>query len=314
MRMKASNPHIKVLPSVGGWTLSDPFFYLGNDANRATFVASVKEFLLTYTLFDGVDIDWEFPGGGGASATLGQASDAQTYVKLMRDLRAMLDEVETETGRDMELSSAIGTSPRFINNVDYANAAPYMDYIFMMTYDYKGAWSSETGHQTNLYASQITADDSLSINIAVNEMLKQNVDPAKLVVGVAKYGRGWSNVSGVTGNNPFAGTGGGALNESGYWEAGIMDYKLIEERYLGGNPEGNGVNGWQHLYDATADAAYLWNPTEKKLITFDSTRSVKAKGEYVLQHNLGGVFSWEIDGDNGSILNAMHEGMGHPAQ
>jgi chitinase len=284
---------------------------MDNPANRATFVASVKDFLLTWDLFDGVDIDWEFPGGGGASTALGQASDAQTYVALMRELRLMLDEIEAQTGRDMELTSAIGTSPRFIQAVDYANAAPYMDYIFMMTYDYKGAWSSETGHQTNLFASQMTADDSLSIEISVQEMLKQNVDPGKLVVGVAMYGRGWANVSGGSTSNPFSGTGGGALNESGYWEAGIMDYKLIESRYLGGDANSAGVNGWLHGWDDVAQASYLWNESSQKLITFDSARSTKAKSEFVMQHNLGGIFSWEIDADSGSILNAMHEGLGH---
>ncbi|MGL5587151.1 MAG: PKD domain-containing protein, partial [Aeromonas veronii] len=31
----------------------------------------------------------------------------------------------------------------------------------------------------------------------------------------------------------------------------------------------------------------------------------------VLANKLGGLFSWEIDADNGDILNAMHEGLGH---
>jgi chitinase len=31
----------------------------------------------------------------------------------------------------------------------------------------------------------------------------------------------------------------------------------------------------------------------------------------VLANQLGGLFAWEIDADNGDILNAMHEGLGH---
>ena len=45
--------------------LSDPFYFLGDKTKRDTFVASVKEFLQTWKFFDGVDIDWEFPGGQG---------------------------------------------------------------------------------------------------------------------------------------------------------------------------------------------------------------------------------------------------------
>ena len=71
------------------------------------FVASVKEFLQTWKFFDGVDIDWEFPGGQGANPSLGNPSDGATYVVLMQELRAMLDELEAETGRQYELTSAI---------------------------------------------------------------------------------------------------------------------------------------------------------------------------------------------------------------
>lgn len=51
-----------MLPSIGGWTMSDPFFQMHDSAIRARFVSSVKEFLKTWKFFDGVDIDWEFPG------------------------------------------------------------------------------------------------------------------------------------------------------------------------------------------------------------------------------------------------------------
>ncbi len=308
MRLKAAQPDIKILPSVGGWTLSDPFFDLGNNQNRAVFVNSVVEFLTTYEFFDGVDIDWEFPGGGGANAALGNDTDGATYIQLMSDLRSALDTLSESTGKEYEITSAIGTSPSMISAVDYQAATQYMDYIFMMTYDYKGAWSSELGHQTNLYASTQTADDSLSVNISVNAMLDQGVAPGKLVVGVAKYGRGWKEITNSNESNPFDGQGGGAID--GTWENGILDYKDIEVNYLGGK-NGQGINGWEYRWDETAQAATLWHSGNKELISFDDKRSVEAKSDYVIQNNLGGVFSWEIDADTGTILNAMHEGLGH---
>ncbi len=311
MRLKAAQPDIKILPSIGGWTLSDPLFDLDNNQNRAVFVNSVIEFLVSYPFFDGVDIDWEFPGGGGANPALGSDTDGATYVTLMSDLRSALTTLSESTGKQYEITSAIGTSPRFIAAVDYQAASQYMDYIFMMTYDYKGAWSSELGHQTNLYASNQTADDSLSVEISVNAMLDQGVDAGKLVVGVAKYGRGWKNITGSSDANPFNGQGGGAID--GTWENGILDYKDIEANYLGGK-NGQGINGWQYAWDESAQAPYLWHAGNKQLISFDDARSTIAKGNFVKQHNLGGVFSWEIDADTGTILNAMHEGLGHQQQ
>ena len=62
-RLKKTHPNLKILPSVGGWTLSDPLYNIGVDPKaRATFVASVIDMIKTYDFFDGVDIDWEFPG------------------------------------------------------------------------------------------------------------------------------------------------------------------------------------------------------------------------------------------------------------
>ncbi|MFQ1744291.1 glycosyl hydrolase family 18 protein [Aeromonas veronii] len=302
MALKQAYPDLKILPSVGGWTLSDPFYFLGDKTKRDTFVASVKEFLQTWKFFDGVDIDWEYPGGQGANPKLGSPSDGATYVALMKELRAMLDELESQTGRKYELTSAVGAGYDKIEDVDYRAAQQYMSHIFMMTYDYNGAWSNtELGHQTNLYAASWDPDTKYTTDKAVNLMLAQGVDPGKLVVGAAMYGRGWTGVSGYQGNNPFTGKATGKVK--GTWEDGVVDYRDIVNNRMGA--------GWEKSYDEVAEAPYLFKASTGDLITYDNDRSVKAKGQYVLANKLGGLFSWEIDADNGDILNAMHEGLGH---
>ncbi|WP_421227057.1 glycosyl hydrolase family 18 protein [Aeromonas jandaei] len=302
MALKQAYPDLKILPSVGGWTLSDPFYFLGDKSKRDTFVASVKEFLQTWKFFDGVDIDWEYPGGQGANPKLGSPSDGATYVTLMKELRTMLDELESQTGRKYELTSAVGAGYDKIEDVDYRAAQQYMSHIFMMTYDYNGAWSNtELGHQTNLYAASWDPNTKYTTDKAVNLMLAQGVDPGKLVVGAAMYGRGWTGVSGYQGNNPFTGKATGKVK--GTWEDGVVDYRDIVNNRMG--------SGWEKSYDEVAEAPYLFKASTGDLITYDNDRSVKAKGQYVLANKLGGLFSWEIDADNGDILNAMHEGLGH---
>ncbi|WP_421216408.1 glycosyl hydrolase family 18 protein [Aeromonas jandaei] len=302
MALKQAYPDLKILPSVGGWTLSDPFYFLGDKSKRDTFVASVKEFLQTWKFFDGVDIDWEYPGGQGANPKLGSPSDGATYVTLMKELRSMLDELESQTGRKYELTSAVGAGYDKIEDVDYRAAQQYMSHIFMMTYDYNGAWSNtELGHQTNLYAASWDPNTKYTTDKAVNLMLAQGVDPGKLVVGAAMYGRGWTGVSGYQGNNPFTGKATGKVK--GTWEDGVVDYRDIVNNRMG--------SGWEKSYDEVAEAPYLFKASTGDLITYDNDRSVKAKGQYVLANKLGGLFSWEIDADNGDILNAMHEGLGH---
>jgi len=331
MALKQRNPDLKIIPSIGGWTLSDPFFDFTTKANRDTFVASVKRFLTTWKFYDGVDIDWEFPGGGGAAANLGDpVNDGPAYIALMQELRAMLDDLEASTGRTYELTSAIGVGHDKIEDVDYADAVQYMDYIFAMTYDFYGGWNNVVGHQTALYCGSFmrpgqcdgtgvdengeaykgpayTSDNGIQL------LLAQGVPASKLVLGAAMYGRGWEGVMPETLSDPadpMTGVGNGKLKGStaqGVWEDGVIDYKGIKSFMLGDNSQG--INGFQYGYDAQAEAPWVWNPTTGQLITFDDDRSVKAKGSYVRNLGLAGLFSWEIDADNGDILNAMHEGL-----
>ncbi|GGX74991.1 glycosyl hydrolase family 18 protein [Saccharospirillum salsuginis] len=313
-RLKQAHPDLVILPSVGGWTLSDPLYDIGTDpAARQVFIDSMIAFIKKYDFFDGIDIDWEFPGGGGANPDLGSPEDGQGFVTLMQELRVALDELEAETGRTYQLTAAMSGGVEKLSAVGdgWDDAAQVMDHINLMTYDYYGAWNNVLGHQTGLYPAPDAAKPGFSAHEAVQYMLSENVPPQKLSLGVAMYGRGWKGVTGGQPDYPFTGTGGGAIE--GSWEAGIQDYKDIESEVMGG-PAGDGINGYQVYWDDTAQASYAWDYTNGNLLTFDTQRSVEAKGDYVLQNNLGGLFAWEIDADNGHILNSMNSGLGNPQQ
>ncbi|MBA6232162.1 MULTISPECIES: glycosyl hydrolase family 18 protein [unclassified Colwellia] len=330
MALKQRYPDLKILPSVGGWTLSDPFHGFTDKANRDTFVASMKTFLQTWKFYDGVDIDWEYPGGSGPNPDLGDpVNDGPAYVALMAELRAMLDELEADTGREYQLTSAIGVGYDKIEDVNYGQAIQYMDYIFAMSYDFFGGWSNVTGHQTGIYCGEhlsAGACDGSGVDDAgeprkgpayttdhgIQQLLAQGVPASQLVVGTAMYGRGWEGVkeTNTQGGNPMTAEGTGKLTgttANGVWEPGIQDYKGLKKVMIGAS--GEGINGFETFYDEQAEAAYVWNKTSGTLVTYDSPRSVNAKGQYVRSLGLAGLFAWEIDADNGDILNAMHEGL-----
>ncbi|WP_217532456.1 glycosyl hydrolase family 18 protein [Vibrio metschnikovii] len=331
MALKQRYPDLKILPSVGGWTLSDPFYDFTDKAKRDTFVASMKRFLQTWKFYDGIDIDWEFPGGNGAAPDLGDPiNDGPAYIALMQELRVMLDELEAETGRSYELTSAIGVGFDKIEKVDYGQAIQYMDYIFAMTYDFYGGWNNVPGHQTALYCGNFmrpgqcdgTGIDengepykgpAYTADNAIQLLLAQGVPANKLVLGAAMYGRGWQGVmpaSLTDPTDPMTGVATGKLTGStaqGVWEDGVIDYKGLKAYMIGDNNQG--INGFEYGYDAQAEAPWVWNRTTGELVTFDDPRSIKAKGAYVRQLGLAGLFSWEIDADNGDILNAKHEGL-----
>ena len=303
MALKQAYPELTILPSIGGWTLSDPFFFFDDPVKRGRFVTSVKTFLQTWKFFDGVDIDWEFPGGQGVNPNLGDAAkDGLTYQLLMQELRAMLDALSAETGRAYQLTSAISAGDDKIAVVDYPAIQHDVDHFFLLSYDFFGAWRlTDLGHQAALYGASWAPDTRYTADNGVNALLHQGVEPGKIVLGVAMYGRGWTGVSGYADANPFTGAAAGPV--LGTWEAGVVDYRQIAQYAMTGD--------WRYGYDAAAEAPYLFQPAAGDLITFDDARSAAAKGQYALARQLGGLFAWEIDADNGEILNAMHEGLGH---
>ncbi len=342
-RAKAAHPHLKVQMSIGGWTLSRPFFEMADDpAKRAIFVASVKRFLRTYsTTFDGVDIDWEFPGAGGNDPDMGDANpdgdnfnpdrlrDADNFADLVIELRQAMDELEAELGKRFELGAAVSPDPvRAAEFINWDRAAPAMDFINLMSYDYSGAWTLENlGYNTSLRHPN-PVDPNWNTEGLVNAMLAQGIQANKLIVGVAKYGRGWTGVSNLTDpNDPFTGTAqagtpadetgipyagpGVAVGNISNWEVGNADYAFIEQTMMGG-ADGTGINGFEFVYHADIGGAYVWNPSTGTLLAFDSKETVHQKGDLVRSLGLGGLFSWEITGDSGTILNAMNESLNKP--
>ena len=104
-KIKAQNPELKIQFSIGGWTGSDNFHDLKDKSKRDIFTDSVIDFMREYPLFDGADVDWEFPGVNRGIAYGDE--DTQTYTLLMKELREKLDEFEKETNREYLLTSAV---------------------------------------------------------------------------------------------------------------------------------------------------------------------------------------------------------------
>ena len=311
VRLKQRMPQLKVVASVGGWAGSDAFFYLANDpAKRAAFAASAVDFLRTHPGFDGVDIDWEHPGNNGAAngVQLGSPADGQGYADLMTELRAAVDGLGRENGRTYLVTTAVNTASHIIKGINFRQAARALDLIFMMTYDFYGGWSDKAGAHSALVSSSPEAEDSLAAGVST--MVRAGVPAAKLVAGMAMYGRGFAgvkqrqSVNAKTGEFPADGIKG---------EAGTASYKRIAEQWLG--PEGRGRGGFVARFDKVTQAWSLWNDKTGDFMGYDDPRSVILKAQYAKKAGLAGVFAWELSQDNGDILNAMNLGVGNkPAQ
>lgn len=313
-KKKQQYPNVKILPSIGGWTLSDPFFELAGDASkRATFISSVKRFLQEHTFFDGIDIDWEYPGGGGANPNLGSAADTANFTVLMTELRQALDQLGQEKGRRYLLTSAVGATEAKIAKVEYGKLfanpqKPIVDLIFAMTYDYYGPWKDNTarGHMAGLHQPTQKLQEGFFGDATIRSMLSAGVPPQNLALGVAMYGRAWQGVQFKNGSalsldlSDSANNGQAWAAEAGMWEAGIMDYKFIASKY-------RNAAGYTYAFDPIAKAPYIYSLEQGRFISFEDPCSTLAKYDYAQKKKLAGLFAWEIDGDDAdySLLKAM---------
>jgi chitinase len=279
--LKRKHPNLKVLWSFGGWTWSGGF---GEAAkNPAAFAQSCYDLVENSKwadVFDGIDIDWEYPNACGATCdTSGKAA----FRNLMQALRAKFGSKNLVTAA----ITADATPGGKIDAADYAGAAPYVDWYNPMTYDFFGAWDAAgpTAPHSPLtsYSGIPKADFHTSATIAKLKGL--GIPASKLLLGIGFYGRGWTGVTqsapGGTATGPAAGT----------YEQGIDDYKVLKAKC----PATGTVAG-----TAYAKCGNDW-------WSYDTPATIATKMNYKNQQGLGGTFFWELSGDtaNGELIKAI---------
>uniref|UniRef100_A0A0L8GR24 GH18 domain-containing protein n=1 Tax=Octopus bimaculoides TaxID=37653 RepID=A0A0L8GR24_OCTBM len=151
MALKTVNPKLKILMAVGGWKIgSKPFLpVVKNKENIRIWVKNVITYLRKYK-FDGLDMDWEFPGTRGS-----KASDKTLYTFLMKELYESFEEEADKTGNSKLLLTMATASSSFYISKAYEpkEIVKYMDYMLLMTYNYHGSgWEKKTGHHSPLWA------------------------------------------------------------------------------------------------------------------------------------------------------------------
>ncbi|MGW0103483.1 glycosyl hydrolase family 18 protein, partial [Nocardia sp. NPDC003354] len=190
-KLKAKYPNIKILYSFGGWTWSGGF----PDAvkNPAAFAKSCHDLVEDprwADVFDGIDIDWEYPNACGLSC---DTSGRDAFPKLMSALRAKF-------GQDYLVTAAItadATAGGKIDAADYAGAAQYVDWYNPMTYDFFGAWDATgpTAPHSPLTSYSGIPKEDFHTSATIAKLKGLGIPSSKLLLGLGFYGRGWTGVA-----------------------------------------------------------------------------------------------------------------------
>lgn len=288
MGLKKQNPTLKVLYSVGGWVWSDQFSTMAAfQDSRKKFADSCVELMLKHG-FDGVDLDWEYPGQR-AEDNIFRPSDKDNFTLLLKDIREALDAEGKKNNTHYLLTIATGADQAYINQTDLASAHKYLDFINIMCYDYFNGWMHQTGHHANLYPSK---KDKYSVNSgveAIDRHLKAGVPADKLVMGIPFYGRQWAKVSSTKDGLYEPAKEGGMI--VAYWD---ILAKIKTGKY-------------KEMYDESAKASYVWNATDNIFISYDTPKDVALKAKYIKEKGLGGAMFWEYSLDKDHVLlNALN--------
>jgi chitinase len=310
--MKAQNPGMKFIMSVGGWNFPAGFFskMASTSTNRGKFVNSVKDFMSRYG-FDGVDIDWEFPGSEARVDSVkitcelfrtvhdpgGSSADTANVVSLFHDLRSALPSASLSFAAQANCANA--------KKSNVAALAPYLDYFHLMSYDYtvsdvpNGATFSPN---SPLYLPPKPAEQ-MGIDYSVQCYLDEGVKPSQIQLGVAFYGHVWWNPNLSTSQwqawggqgqvqnsccGPFAATYGGGYGP-GSQQCGSLMYSEIL------------AAGFETYYDSktVSNIGYLshdGNDGHMKKgawVTYNDKDSLTAITKYALSKGLAGVFAWD---------------------
>ena len=286
LTLKANYPEVLVLISVGGASHSTNFAAVSADAaTRAQLAQSCVQFM-TQNGFDGVDIDWEFPG----------AADRDNFTALMQELRSQLDVQGDADGRDYLLTIAASAGPQNIVNLQLALIHPYLDWINLMTYDF----STASSRKTNFVAPLFTHEGALNVNAAVNSYLGAGVPADKIVLGVRFVGTGWQGVA-PTNDGLYqtdASAAPGTWDLPGAAPSGSFGYQDIEDNYL---------PNYTRRWDREGQVPWLYNADTGIMISYEDPESLTAKANYVLSNQLGGVMIWELaaDDDRDTLVSAI---------
>jgi chitinase len=259
--LRQHHPKLKLLISVGG----------ANAANTAAFAAAARtkegraklaaSCIGLFSSFDGFDLDWEFPG----------VSDKSNFTALLAEFRAQLN----ATGRHYLLTIAAPAGKQNYSQIELAKVAAQLDFVNLMTYDYAGNWSRQTGHAAPLS----------SVAATVRDYRDGGVPPAKIVLGIPFFGPGWTGV---------APANHGLLQPA--TPAGHAPFSALRN-----------LHGFGSFNDRGNGAHWIYNSRTRAFWSFDDQHTVLEKIRYLKAQGLAGVMVWSLKDDTAkaSLIKAI---------
>jgi chitinase len=306
--LKKKHPKLRVLMSLGGWSGSAYFSDAARtDASRQKLVSSCVDLWLKGNLpglstgvaagiFDGIDLDWEWPGSDGNAGNVIRPEDKHNFTLLAAEFRKQLDALSHKTRRHYDLTAFLPAAPAKIDaGFEAGRIFKYLDFGTVQGYDFHGSWETRTNQQSALRVPRGAPDNpDFSIEVAINTWRSRGAPSSQLVLGIPYYGQGWT---GVSGPGLFSPATAGA---PGTFAVGTEDYKVLKTLPA----QGFAVHrDWRAGHSWLFDGTTFW--------TYDDPAQIRQKTAWIRSQRLGGAMMWSLDGDdsNASLTRTVAAGL-----
>jgi chitinase len=309
LQLKQLHPNLKIMISLGGSSSTNAagFAYAASTpALRSQLAASCIDLFISGNiapgisaadLFDGIDIDWEFPS----------AADKHNFTLLLQEFRQQLDALGQTNHHHYLLSIFAPAGSQNYSNIELAKVAAQLDFLNLQGYDLNGTWETVTNDAASLFDSRQdpNAGQGLYDDAVVRAYLEAGVPARQLVLGVPLYGYGWTGVpdsnDGLyqTSTGPAPSPAGDTLETNG-----VATYLTLAS-----------LTGFEHHYDPRRVAQWAYDPATLTFWTYDDPSIAWAKALYVdirVPGGLGGAFIWAFKDDdtNGTMVKTLASGLG----
>lgn len=306
---KRSKNGLRIFLSIGGWNFNDPQDKEGVgdktyrlfsqmvavSANRKQFIDSAIEYAHKYG-FDGIDIDWEYPGDLKRGGT---PDDFNHFLTFLQECSKAFNEttpplllsIATPATVPSNLPSRFHDEPSTFFKW-LAQCAQYVDRLNIMTYDYHGPFDVPkiTGVNTPLYRDT-NPKSSNYIAKTLQNYLENGVPAKKIVMGLATFGHSYAGVAELSlqshgPGKPFetGGSPGLSTNQVGFLSYFEIIDMLTQKKIIGS-------------LDKTTMTAQGYDLPTKFWVSYDNPDTIKEKARMALKQNLKGVMFWSVNMD-----------------
>ncbi|XP_013790443.2 endochitinase-like [Limulus polyphemus] len=268
-QLRVRYPHLRLFLSVGGWGEGGEKYsqMVRQKERRDAFVKSALKWLLDLG-FDGLDLDWEYPGSYDRD---GHRTDKENFVKL----------VQIEKWMSPRGYATQGNFPNF-DAFLLGQVENYLDWINVMTYDLRVYWDGVADVHSPLYRRPFDtfAYENVNVNDGLYLWVSMGAPKHKLVIGVPFYGKAFQLLypdqrhQGAPTNNTFQKT--------------LAYYEICKHVQS---------DGWIRQFDDIGKCPYvIYNET--MWMGYEDEESIGIKLDYIRDHGFGGVMMWAVDLDD----------------